>query len=278
MIRLESLALAGVAMAALAGAGPAWAQRIDYSGSIQYAAGDYLFPDRSDAVFFYNGFGIAVGRVRVSASLPFVYQRAPWIVYTEVTDTSGGAGSPDAGQDVTVSSAAGFSAVDTISSEEVGLGDPLFRADLHLLSESRLLPSLRVTFDMKAPVGDVEKGFSSGAWDFAGGLSLAKSVGTTLLFADLAYWYVGDMPEVELGNSLAYGVGVGRSLVGGKLGFLASLNGNSRIQSGVAPPVQLSLGISYILDLSRSLMVSASTGLTDSAPDISFAVGWLIRF
>jgi len=272
MNRLGWLALAGVAMATLAGAGTAWSQRIHYSGSIQYAGGDYLFPDRSHAVFFYNGLGITVGRLGVSASLPLVYQRSPWIIYTDVTDTSGGAGTPDAG------AASELLAVDTISYGEVGLGDPMLRVDLRLLNGRGLLPALRVTFDVKAPVGDVERGFSSGEWDYAGGFSLAKSVGTTLLFADLAYWYVGDMPGVELGNSLAYGAGVGQSLGQGKLGLLASIYGNTPIQPGLAPPVQASLGLSYVLDLRRSLMVSASAGLTDSAPDISLAFGWLIRF
>ncbi len=269
MIRRSAMALAGVAIAALAGAWPARAQRLDYSGSVQYASGDYLFPERASALFLYNGLGLTVGRVRLSASLPLVYQRTPWVTYTEVTGTSGADGG---------SGAAGSVLVDTISYEELGIGDPLVRADLRVLDERGLLPAVRLTLDVKAPVGDVERGFSSGEWDYAGGLSLTKSVGRTLLFADLAYWYVGDMPGVELGNSLAYGAGIGRSLGGGKLGVLASIFGSTRIQPAVDPPLQVSLGLSYLLDLRRSLMVSASAGLTDSAPDISLSLGWFIRF
>lgn len=278
MIALRTLALAGVATAALASSEPTWAQRVDYSGSIQYASGDYLFPERSDALFFYNGLGMTVGRVRLSASLPLVYQRTPWIIYTDITGTSGTDVGPGGMQDVMGTGTSELSTVDTISYQEVGLGDPLLRVDLRLLGESGPMPSVRVTFDVKAPVGDVERGFSSGEWDYAGGVSLAKSVGATLLFADLAYWYLGDMPGVDLKNSYAYGAGVGRTLGDGKLGLLASIFGNTRIQPVGDPPVQVSLGLSYLLDVQRSLLISASAGLTDTAPDISFAFGWSIRF
>ena len=38
------------------------------------------------------------------------------------------------------------------------------------------------------------------------------------------------------------------------------------------------MDIASELDLRRSLMVSASAGLTDSAPDLSLAFGWFARF
>ena len=269
-------ALAGVALAALAGAGPAAGQQIDYSGSVQYASGDYLFPERSTALFLYNGLGLTVGRVRLSASLPLVFQRTPWVIYSDVTGTGSTCDGTAAGADAT----GGIDAVvaDTISYEEFGLGDPMARVDFRLLDEKGLRPSIRVTVDVKAPVGDVERGFSSGEWDYAGGLSLMKSVGTTFVFMDFAYWYMGDMPGVELENSLAYGAGIGQSLGAGRLGLLASIFGTSRIQPTVDPPLQVSLGISYLMNLRRSLMISASAGLTDSAPDISLSFGWFVRF
>lgn len=270
------LTLAGVALATLAGAGPAPGQQIDYSGSIQYSSGDYLFPQRSSALFLYNGLGLTAGRVRLSASLPLVFQRTPWIIYSDATGTGSAGDGTAAGADAT----GGIEAVvaDTVSYEELGLGDPMARVDFRLLDEKGLRPSIRVTVDVKVPVGDVERGFSSGEWDYAGGLSLMKSVGTTFVFMDFAYWYMGDMPGVDLENSLAYGAGIGQSLGAGRLGLLASIFGSSRIQPAVDPPLQVSLGLSYLMDLRRSLMISASAGLTDSAPDISLSLGWFIRF
>jgi len=269
-------ALAGVALTALAGAGPAAGQQIDYSGSVQYASGDYLFPARSSALFLYNGLGLTAGRVRLSASLPLVFQRTPWVIYSDATGTDSVGDGATAGQDAT----GGVEAVvaDTVSYEEIGLGDPMARLDLRLLDERGLRPSIRVTLDVKVPVGDVERGFSSGEWDYAGGLSAMKSLGTTFVFIDVAYWYMGDMPGVELENSLAYGAGVGQSLGAGRLGLLASIFGSSPIQPTVDPPLQVSLGLSYLMDLRRSLMISASAGLTDSAPDISLSFGWFLRF
>ncbi len=276
MTRRSLLTLAGVALATLAGAGPTVGQRIDYSGSVQYASGDYLFPERGSALFLYNGLGLTAGKVRLSASLPLVFQRTPWIIYSDATGTGSAGDGTAAGADAT----GGIEAVvaDTVSYEELGLGDPMARVDFRLLDEKGLRPSIRVTVDVKVPVGDVERGFSSGEWDYAGGLSLMKSVGTTFVFMDFAYWYMGDMPGVDLENSLAYGAGIGQSLGAGRLGLLASIFGSSRIQPAVDPPLQVSLGLSYLMDLRRSLMISASAGLTDSAPDISLSLGWFIRF
>jgi hypothetical protein len=269
--------LAGAALAALAAAWPARGQQLDYSGSVQYASGDYLFPERSSAVFLYNGLGLTLGRIRLSASAPLVFQQTPWVIYTETTGTSG-SGGLGAGQDVTGDGAVAGIAVDTVSYDEVGFGDPLLHADLRLLGERGLRPAVRLTFDVKAPLGDVERGFSSGEWDYAGGVSLMKSAGATFVFVDFAYWYIGDLPGIELENSLAYGAGIGQSLGTGRFGLLASIFGNTPIQSGVDPPVQVSLGLSYLLSLRRSLMVSASAGLTDSAPDVSLSFGWFVRF
>jgi len=276
MIGRSLWALAGVALAALAGVGPASGQQIDYSGSVQYASGDYLFPERSSALFLYNGLGLTAGRVRLSASVPLVFQRTPWVIYSDATGMGSVGDGATAGQDAT----GGVDAVvaDTVSYEELGLGDPMARVDFRLLDERGLRPSIRVTLDVKVPVGDVERGFSSGKWDYAGGLSAMKSLGTTFVFVDVAYWYIGDMPGVELENSLAYGAGIGQSLGAGRLGLLASIFGSSPIQPTVDPPLQVSLGLSYLMDLRRSLMISASAGLTDSAPDISLSFGWFLRF
>lgn len=269
--------LVGVALATLTGAWPADAQQIDYAGSVQYASGDYLFTERASALYLYNSLVVTAGRVRVSASVPLVLQNTSWVTYYSGDgSTTGAASSSGTGHGMTGEGNSGV--VDTTSSEQLGFADPLVHGGVQLLRQGKARPSLSLTFDVKIPLADVESGFGTGEWDYAGGLALAKSVGTTFLFADISYWYLGDMPGAEFKNTLAFGAGVGRSLGGGRFGLLASLLGNTEVQEGAGAPVQASLGLSYLLDMRRSLMGSASLGLTESAPDISVSFGWLFRF
>jgi len=256
--------LAGVVVAALAVATPAAGQTLDYSGSLQYATGEYFLAERSNSLFFTNALGLSAGRLRISGSVPLILQSSPWLVYG--AGGTGGAGVMDGtGSEV---------GVDTASQQQLGLGDPMLYAGFEILRGRSLPVSLRLTGSVKAPMGDVERGFSTGEWDYAAGLSLSGLLGGTLLFADVAYWVFGDPPGLEYLDPLAYSLGFGRPLAGGKLGLLASVFGYTEVIEGVAPPVQASLSLSYLIDWRRSLMGGVSIGLTDSSPDIAVSLGW----
>ena len=164
--------------------------------------------------------------------------------------------------------------VDTASQQQLGLGDPMLYAGFEILRGRSLPVSLRLTASVKAPMGDVEQGFSTGEWDYAAGLSLSGLLGGTLLFADVTYWVFGDPPGLEYRDPVAYSLGFGRPLAGGKLGLLASVFGYTQVIEGVAPPAQATLSLSYIIDSRSSLIGGASFGLTDSSPDIGFSLGW----
>lgn len=259
--------LAGVAVAALATAAPATAQRFDYSGSVQYATGEYFLTERSNSVFLLNGLGMSLGRLRVSGSVPFILQSSPWITYTTF-------GSGTTGMGGSVDGTSTELRADTATQQQVGLGDPMFYAGLEVVRSRAGMLSVRVSGSVKAPLGDVERGFSTGQWDYAAGLALSGVLGGTLLFADVAYWVFGDPPGLEYIDPIAYSFGVGRPFANGKLGLMASVFGYTEVIEGATPPVQASLGLSYLVDFRRSLMGTVSFGLTDSSPDIAVSVGW----
>jgi predicted signal transduction protein with EAL and GGDEF domain len=55
---------------------------------------------------------------------------------------------------------------------EIGLGDPLVRADFEVLQGARRLPSVRVGAQVKMPLGSSgDHGFGTGEWDYGAGLS-----------------------------------------------------------------------------------------------------------
>jgi hypothetical protein len=260
---------AGVALAILAVVAPVTAQDLDYSGSLQYSTGEYFLAQRSSSLFFSNTLGLSAGRLRFSASVPLILQKAPWVLYTSGSEGGMGAsGSMEgAGSEITV---------DTATQQQIGLGDPMLFAGFEVLGGPGAPMSLRLTGNLKVPLGDVERGFSTGAWDYAAGLSLSGVLAGTLLFADVAYWIFGDPPGLEYRDPVAYSAGFGRPLFGGKLGLMAALYGYTEVIDGVTPPVQASVSVSYLIDWSHSLMGGVSFGLTDSSPDIAFSLGWSV--
>lgn len=278
MIRLRVAVVAGVAFATLAI--QPLAGQVHYVGSVQFASGDYIFSERTHSAFLFNGISASAGRLGLTLSVPLILQNTPWITYGGVTPIpSGGTehselsrqmGGRHAHEAVTL--------VDTTAYQDFGIGDFLAHADFRLWNEGAILPTLRITADVKVPIADVDRGFGTGEWDYSAGVALSKSLGRTMLFTDLAYWVFGDLPELELKDPLAYSFGLGHVLPGGRVGLLASVFGYTRILQGVDPPAQVSLGLSYLLGNGRSLIGSAALGLSESSPDIAFSCGWRLPF
>ncbi len=277
MIRLPVTVMAGVALATLA-ARPL-AGQIDYVGSVQFASGDYIFSERTNSAFLFNGVSASTGAVAFTLSMPLILQSTPWITYGGVTAIpSGGTEHSELGRQMGGRHAhEAVTLVDTTAYEDFGIGDPLAHAEFRLWKEGGAFPSLRITADVKVPIADVDRGFGTGQWDYSAGVSLSKSLGRTMLFTDLAYWVLGDLPDLELKNPLAYSVGLGHILPGARVGLLASVFGYTRILDGVDPPAQVSLGLSYLLGSGRSLIGSAAFGLSESSPDVSLSFGWRFR-
>ncbi len=274
MIRLRVAGVAGVALATLA-ARPL-AGQVDYVGSVQFASGDYIFTERTNSAFLFSGISASVGELGLTLNMPLILQSTPWITYGAVTAIpSGGTEHSELSRQMGGrQSHEAVTLVDTTAYEDIGIGDPLAHADFRLWKEGAVLPSLRITAEVKVPIADVDRGFGTGEWDYSAGVSLSKSFGRTMLFTDVAYWVLGDLPDLELKDPLAYSFGLGQMLPGGRVGLLASMSGYTRILEGVDPPAQISLGLSYLLGSGRSLMGSAAFGLSESSSDISLSFGW----
>ncbi|MEE9132287.1 MAG: transporter [Gemmatimonadota bacterium] len=262
--------VAGVVFTTLAASLPAAGQEVSYSGSLQYATGRYLYTERASSLFFFNGISAIAGPLRLSASVPVIMQSTAFLSYT-------GGGLVPSGTDTGMGDRVATVA-DTATYRQFGLGDPLAHADLRLLGEGSVMPAVRITADVKVPIADVERGFGTGEWDYAGGLSLSKSLGLTLVFLDVSYWVLGDFPDQELKDPITYSLAVGHPIARARLGLFASLFGNTEILDGVEPPMQLSLGLNYLVAPGTSISGSAAFGLTESSPDLSLSFGWLLSF
>lgn len=281
MSRVRSFAgIAGGAAVGIAGAilaaAPAVAQ-VAYSGSVQYATGDYIFTERTSSFYLFSGLSASFGRAIVDVSVPLIVQNTPWVSYSGGRMiASGGAEHDSVGGHMGGRHGGGISLPDTAPFDQMGLGDPVASAGVELWRERGALPSVRVLGLVKAPLADVDRGFGTGEWDYGGGLSLAKTAGSLFLFADATYWALGDLPGLELKDGLSYGVAVGIPFGGARWSLLGSFSGSTTVVEGTDPPAQIGVGVSRYLDSGRSLSGSAAMGLSESSPDLSLSIGWRI--
>lgn len=266
-------AAAGAILMALA-AVPAAGGALSYTGSLQMARGTYIFTQPTSGFFLFNGLSFSSKTFSLAATVPLIYQSTPYISYTGVgVLPSGGTESSS------VSQRQGREPVlvpEVVEYNQYGVGDPVITLGLTLVQESRSMPAIQISGQLKAPLADVDKGFGTGEWDYSAGLGLSKKLGNVFLFADVSYWILGDLPELELRSAWAYALSFGHAFSGGKYAFMASYSGITEVIAGVAPPSSLGLGFSVKVGAGSSLMLNAAFGLSEASPDLSLSLGWSI--
>jgi hypothetical protein len=268
---LRPIAAAGVLLWALAAFAPADAADISYTGSLQFATGNYIFTERTNGLYLFSGISAQAPPMRFSASIPVILQNNPWITYTGTgLLPSGGT------QDIDSDTRGRIRLPDTTDYVDLGLGDLFLRGDLELFAMEGARPGLQISGSVKVPVADVEAGFGTGEWDAGFGLSTSMAAGGFLLMADAMYWFLGDMPGLVLEDALAYSASVGRPLSGGRIGLVASFLGYTKTFEDIDPPLQISFGFTYLKTSGSSFNGNCAAGLTESAPDVSVSLGWQI--
>lgn len=294
----------GVALLAVATTAPA--QELGWSGSLAYASGSYIFAEQFRIVSLLNTLSLRAGRLELSASLPVYASNGTAVSY--IAGVAVPTGGPDAGAvqrrqggqtvsvrpgrrgqgnrmggngDILFATTIADTAADSVSvagtgSYEVNVGDPMFGGTFTAYEGLGAVRSLGFDAYAKAPVASIESGVGSGAWDYGAGASLALGAGETIVFANAAWWVLGDMPDLELQDALFYSLAVGHPL-GSNWSMLASASASTRIIAGSDPPASLYLTFSRRLADGASLSVGAGAGVTETASAFSASLGWTTR-
>lgn len=74
--------------------------QVTYSGAVRTATGTYLFTERTTSLFVVSAVDVESGALRVSASVPLIYQSTPWVTYAPVLVPSGGGQSASVGDQI----------------------------------------------------------------------------------------------------------------------------------------------------------------------------------
>lgn len=273
---------------------PAHAQEVTYFGGAAYSVGSYIFDTSSSSFYFSNGLRLDAGRMDFSVSIPVVTQNGGL-----VTRVAGGVPLPTGGSqsglvggrmsgetmgthkgrrssspDPAMTSDSSLTFVDEYTTD---VGDPYLRVDGELFAGFGTVRSVSVTGTAKIPLADPQSGVGSGEWDLGAGASIILGAGRMLLLVDAAYWWLGDMPDLELRDGLSYAVGASVFVFSRRGSVMVMLAGMSRTIDEVDPPVSVLASLSRVAGARVVLSGGVGFGLSEAAPDFSANVGWSIR-
>ena len=268
---------------------PAYAQQVSYTGGAQLSTGSYYFDESTQSFYLFNGLTIRANRFSISFQVPFVVQSSPWISYSTigglptggtehgVVDRSGrgGGSGPGSGQG---GSREPIILADTTQYTRASFSDPSVSSSYRFYRSSNGRASLYLNGQVKVPVTDPSGGYGTGAWDGGLGFSASRGLKSMWIFtADLMYWRLGDLEELELNNALAYSVSTGKMLNNGKWFLSSSVSGLTKILDDFEPPVNLNFGIGLMPGNNLLFNTSLSFGLTESSPGFTFGLGWSVN-
>jgi hypothetical protein len=150
------------------------------------------------------------------------------------------------------------------------VGDPTFGASVSIQTSDNTIVSFMA--NAKAPLTDTAS-YGTGAWDVGGGASISV-LSSSRLFASAsgAFWSIGDMPDLELQDIWLGSLSLGTIRASG-WSFAALLSGSSPMIAEFAAPVSVGASVSRFAS-GRSVGLSCTVGLTESASDVSIAFAW----
>jgi hypothetical protein len=271
------------------GAGPLLAQDVRWTGSFAYATGSYVFDQPTHTLSLSNGLTVTFGPVELRGTLPLIAQNS------HLVSQVGGIPLPTGGEDhgivgrrssgETVGTGRrggmGSGQADTTTTQvtyrdeyTLAVGDPFLSASATIVEDRGILRSLRIQGSGKVPLRDLDSGVGTGAWDGGLGASALTGRGRFFVFADVMYWWFGDLPELEIDDGVTYGTGAMWAHSGGRASLSLSYFAGSRIIDTMDPPRSIGVGFGSIRSTGRSLSAGLLFGLSESAPDLSAYVGW----
>lgn len=264
------------------------AQEATWFGGASWATGSYIFDRSSNTFMLSNGLRLKMGAVDVGVSVPLTAYDGgllTTVVQGVVLPTGGSQHEQIADRQPgetmgTMRGRMGGSTQDSIlvfdDAYSVAVGDPYLTANGQIHSGMGALRSVSLSAAAKVPVTDPDSGLGSGAWDFGAGASAIVAAGRTLVLADLSYQWVGDLPELELQDGLAYTLGFSRPAFSGSGSILLAVAGMSAVVEDMEAPVSVLASLGRSTDGGAFVSLGVGIGLTESAPDFSVNLGWSV--
>jgi hypothetical protein len=280
--------LLGAALLLLA-ATPAAAQIIRLHTGVSLSTGSYLFTERTTTWAFSSGLSVRSGAFTVRAGLPVYWQNTTLVAGSSAghiptggsssrTVADSGGGHRGGGRDVGRAMASSHARVDVPGSAATGyrgaVGDP----DLALRWQGVRTRSvgLAIGAAVKVPLADTAT-FGTGEWDLGAQVSVDRSLGERAWAAlDLAYWKLGDLPDLELRDPVSGTLSVSRL---GLAGWGWSVLGHAAtpIVDGFDGSASIGASLTRISSGRSGWTLMTLLGLTETTPDLTVGLSWSLR-
>lgn len=259
---------------------PLASQTFSYEGALRYSQGTYTLDETVTSAFLFNEFTVTSSRWWVEAMLPVIYQDSPNVRYVGGMPMPGGGhhgGGGGGGGHHGGGGMPGHPPPEPEDFQEIGVGDLYLTGGGVIFRDVFDRNSLGAFLTAKVPLADESQGFGSGEWDFSFGLSWYRRAERNLVFAEIAYWVLGEPPDQELINPLAFEVAYGRVLGDPRYLIDFSIWGRTKTVDGVDGPIAVDASLSRVVKGPHSVYGSVEVGLTESAPDFAIVVGYRTR-
>jgi hypothetical protein len=129
---------------------------------------------------------------------------------------------------------------------------------------------------VKIPVTDTST-FGTGQWDAGAFLSVSRSVGRRLfLGVDVAYWRLGDLPDLELRDPVSGTVSLGYADASGWGGSLVGSAATAVVEE-FDGPASIGAALTRVSSGRSSWSLLSLVGLTETSPDVTVGLSWSVR-
>jgi hypothetical protein len=267
---------------------PAAPAEIVWSGSLGYATGDYTLSETTETWFLVNELAWVDERWSLSLTVPVVDRSTPYVTLVggvQPIPTGRRYGAPAEPAAPAHAAAAGTGGgarrrgggtidvpdPETFEYSSTGVADPSLRLEIELFRPGTRRLALYAA--AKAPLADEDEGLSTGEWDCGAGLAFAAGIGRGELLGELGWWRFGDLPDLEIDDSAVLWLAYGRPL-GGDWSWRLSASAWSQGFDGADAPAEAGFSLRRHLAGGGRLSATVGAGLTDTAPDLRFALGW----
>lgn len=235
-----------------------------------FASGDYGTDQTTDSYRIPLTLGFTpTEQLDIALVIPYLYQNNRSTVplggmrfstHNSGTDTETGMGGMGGGS----------TAVSTNDSQS-GLGDITLTAGYILIPEAEKTPMLRPLVYAKLPTADEDKGLGTGAYDFGGGLSLAKGFGDWFAYAEALYIAPGSTSSFNPNNYWTYLASTSYRVTE-RLVYGIDLSGATSAFDASAEALEVQLEVNYWTSQRASVGGYVAKGLSDGSPD--YGVGF----
>jgi len=254
------------------------AQRLAYEGGLSLATGTYIFSSRTTSWTLASGLSARTGRFTLRATAPLYVQNTSLLTGSGVgmmpsggpssgivrDSGMGGGGMMSGGRHRLVMPAS------AMTRYRVAPGDPVVQLGWSALQDAT---ALTTSVAAKIPLTDTTA-FGTGAWDVGATLSFTRHFGTRFVGLDVAYWHLGDLPELDFRDPVLASVSAGRT-VGARWAASLFASGGTATLRGYDAPFVIGATVAR-LGTPALWGVTAAIGLTQTVPDVAVSLTWRV--